>query len=211
MWRMKQGLLRTQRTHCMHPRAQSTLNQTSPLVLVCIRCITRRKNCLLCYIVLHYIILVCLVHQLWHSEQPSWSLPTSAYFPTCLILFPPQPLLTIRASSGGSCAAWGQQWDYFYTFPLLTIFQEKWTGLINCTLLTDHITKPSFSDISCLLYCYRASNKKRYLLLFSIPFFTLLLTISLDGLRVIQGINRVVISHQAHLIPAILIKCSYFV
>lgn len=35
---MKQRLLRTQHAHRTHFRAQSTLNQTSLLVLVCIRC-----------------------------------------------------------------------------------------------------------------------------------------------------------------------------
>lgn len=99
--------------------------------------------------------------------------------------------------------------------PTLTYFSgemNKWVTLLNPNSLTDRITKPSFSGISCLLYCYCASNKqKKYCLLFSIPFFTLVLAISLDLLQVIQGIDRVGMSHQARLNPASLIKCSYFV
>lgn len=47
-------------------------------------------------------------------------------------------------------------------------------------------------------------------MLFSIRFFTLVLTISLDGLQVMQGFNRNGMSHQARLIPAVLKKCSFF-
>lgn len=46
--------------------------------------------------------------------------------------------------------------------PTLTYFpgeMNKWVTLLNPNSLTDRITKPSFSGISCLLYCYCASNK----------------------------------------------------
>lgn len=89
---------------------------------------------------------------------------------------------------------------------------KKGVTRINPNSLTHHITKPSFSDISCLLCCHCTSNKqKKYCLLLSIPFFTLVLTISLDLLQVIQGIKRAGVSHQASLNPASLIKYSYFV
>jgi len=65
------------------------------------------------------------------------------------------------------------------------------------------------SAVCCIVTVLAIKN--RYCLLFSIPCFTLVLTISLDGLQVIQGINRVGRSHQVSLIPEILIKYTFFV
>lgn len=182
--------------------------------------VTRRTNCILYYIIFFIIPISLLGPSALAFRATLMQSAHITLFPNTLGLVPfsataNQPCQQQRLPY--SVGPTGRSFLYISTLNYLPGEMNKWTRLINCTLLTDHITKPSFSDISCLLYCYCAGNekkkdkKKRYCLLFSIPFFALVLTISLDGLQVMQGINRAGMSHQASLIPAVLIKCSYFV
>ena len=135
--------------HILHTNASFPSLKLPPLS-------SQSKQWLLGRQTLCYVMLVCLGHQLWYSEQPSWSLPISAYFPTCSVLFPSQPLLNILASGRDSCAMWGQKGDYFlYISTLKDLPREtnKWTRLMNCTLLTDQAAIFRHQLSAVLLLC----------------------------------------------------------